>query len=161
MSSAAEYLHSLANHFARDDWQWTRETEIRHIRYRGDYSGYNHPLRRIPRALSLAFHMPKWERDIAGRRSLKRWLYHVWAGLVVGLRTDSNLPDGQLKNAGVIAFWEEDGEYLQMVQPSVGSLLADFLIAEPEHPHAQLISAELERLMADYDRRCREGEVLR
>ncbi len=157
--TSAEYLHSLANHFARGDWQWTRKTGIKHIRYVGAYSDYNTPHRRLARAFRSAFRVDQWERQIIKRRSPWRWLLSVWAAFVVNLRTDNNLPDGKLNNASILCYWEEDGEYLQMVQPSVGSLLADFLMSEPEHPHAKLIADELDRISADYDRRIRAGLV--
>lgn len=152
MSEESEILRSYAGHFAyTEGWQWTRTTDIRHIRYQGDWSGYDNPLRRIPRALSLAFRKPKWMRD--PHWSPSSWLWGVWAGLVVGLRTEKHLPDGWIKQAGIICMWEEDGEYLQQVQPSIGLLLADFLDSDPEHPSAKAISAELARINADYNQR--------
>lgn len=156
--SAVDYLRDLAGHFVREDWQWTRRTDIRHIRYRGDWSGHSHPLRRIPRALRAAFGLqPKWMRDVLPIRNPIDWLLNAWAGLRVNLRTESHRPDGILAKGAIICFWEEDGEYLQMVQPSVGLLLADFLAADPEHPSAKAISAELERISSDYQRRVDEN----
>lgn len=42
--------------------------------------------------------------------------------------------------------WEETGEYLQYVQPSVGALLADLMDAHPNLPEVQAIAAEMKRI---------------
>lgn len=168
MSESAQMLKEYADHFARRDWQYTRLHNIKHIRYADDYKGYDHPLKRLRRTF-----FPSRSSRRLGRmlRSVRTWDWKrpvesiklVWwtlkAHVVVGLRTDSNRPDGVLNGGGVITHWEEDGEYIQLVQPSVGSLLADFLMEEPEHPHAQLIVAEIDRIRADYSERCRAGKV--
>jgi len=170
--SVAKYLHSLATHFDRKDWEWTRKHDIKHIRREGDYSGYDHPVRRVQRLIKR--HLPgnAWRRDrgiwgmLSGTEEKtsfwKKIQLKVWglkAEVYVTLRTDKHLPDGVLENAAIIAYWEEDGEYLQMVQPSVGELLANFLLEDPEHPHAQKILAELTRLSERYSARIKAGEV--
>lgn len=164
------YLKDLATHFAFRDWRYTRQHDIVHIRYKGDYKGYDHPLQRVKRVLfpsrssrrlaRLLLPVERWNwREPVKSTQLLWWTLR--AHLTVGLRTGKNLPDGVLDGGGVITHWEETGEYLQMVQPSVGSLLADFLLAEPEHPHAVLILAELKRIGDDYERRIKADQVHR
>ena len=162
MSDSPRYLKSLASHFVLRDWQYTRLHTIKHIRYEDDYKGRNAPWRRVAPAFKAA-----WESltatglfgEFIQGRSMRRRLLGAYYALKVGMATESHNPDGVLLNAGIITQWEEDGEYLQMVQPSVGRLLADFLIDRPEHPHAVLITAELDRIRADYTARIKAGEV--
>lgn len=165
----AAALRAYAEHFVQSDWDYTRLHEIEHIRMKNDRSGYNHPLRRlartVPRLLDFARPNPTKgdgllslfisERDL-GLRSRLAW---AWATLHVGLRSDKNLPDGVLDGGGIITHWEETGEYLQFVQPSVGSKIADLLEAEPESPHARAIAAEMDRISRRYAARCRAGKV--
>lgn len=168
---AAALLEATGGHFARDDWQWTRKDSIRHIRYKGDWSGYNAPWRRVLRAFQLSFGRRRsWERQLRsaaywseGRgwqipfRVIQGWVLHVWATFVVQVRTEQNLPDGRIPQAAIICFWEEDGEYLMCVQPSVGLLVADFLKQDSENPHAVAIAAEINKQWAEYLRRAEEN----
>lgn len=165
-------LHLYATHFSLHDWDYTRDVgDLTHIRYRRDTTGYNHPVRRAARtARTLA---RQWTRPTRmdgmlrlGRGSLKgdtRWerakdaAAQVRATMTVGLRTDDNLPDGVLDNGNVITFWEETGEYIQMVQPSVGELVAQFLIEHPDHPHARMIAAEIARIQGRYTERLNDA----
>jgi hypothetical protein len=62
------------------------------------------------------------------------------------IRRHSNAPDAHLGEGSIITEWVEDGQYIELVQPSVGALLADFLEAEPENEHAKKIAAEIERI---------------
>lgn len=155
MSNSAKYLKSLADHFAPRDWEYTRQHKIEHIRYEDDFTGKKSRLNRFHRGLKSAFgKLPGWEKTLLGKRT--------WAGryyTLLAYMQEKNIPDGVLNNGGVITYWEEDGEYIQMVQPSVGSLLADFLLAEPKHPHAVIIRAELDRIRAGYKQRIREKKV--
>ena len=164
--NSAEVLHSHATHFARDDWQWTRKTNIEAIRYTNDFDGYNSRKNRAVRALREAFGRDRSGLGKAfatpGASVWARALTNVltrWCMARATLKRDRNLPDGHLENASVIAFWEEDGEYLQYVQPSVGILLAEFLAADPQHPHAAAITQEIDRIRDDYGRRIRAGLV--
>lgn len=152
--TSGEYLHALATHFSPRDWEYTRIHTIKHIRYDDDNKGYNRLDKRIRRAVGALFE-PKH-----GFFHGKGWDWRFrFAYARVQLRLDANLPDGVLNGGSIISHWEEDGEYLQMVQPSVGELLAEFLCAEPDNPHAVKIIAELDRLRAGYAERAKEGEV--
>ena len=62
------------------------------------------------------------------------------------LQRSSNSPDAYLGDGAIITEWAEDGKYIELVQPSVGELIADFLEAEPENEHAKKIAAEIERI---------------
>lgn len=150
-----------AEHFAQDDWEYTRTTSIKHIRYEGDYKGYSHPFKRVQRtarniffkdSLSRLFDRPA-EKSSPLKERLAVKLATLRAKLKVGLRTDSHRPDGVLDGGNIITHWEETGEYLQFVQPSVGSLLADFLEANPTHPSAVAIAGEMKRIIDAYAER--------
>lgn len=129
-------------------WVYSRNVEgLKHIRFESDYTGYNHWTKRLKRALDL--------RDIfmtrnsfsrrmgirSERRSLKMFFIEAWAHIYVFLRKDTNLPDGQVN--GNFTFWEEDGEYISMMCPTVGVKVLDFLEAEPDNEHAKAILAAM------------------
>lgn len=153
ISGAVKYLDSTANHFVHRDWDYTRVTHIKHIRYDLHYD----EMQTIKHRLTDAWHWltrgKKWgmihDNTLIERMHLARF----------ALQRDRHGPDGSLDNGNVITHWEETGEYLQMVQPSVGALLANFLKEEPEHPHAVLITKELERILEGYSKRVKTGEV--
>jgi hypothetical protein len=62
------------------------------------------------------------------------------------LRRTPEMPDGHINNGSIITLWCEDGQYIELFQPTVGRLIADFLEAEPENEHAQKIAQEIERI---------------
>ncbi len=139
----SKQLREYAEHFEQADWCYTRNiAPLSAIRY--DLA--DDKLRgRIRRSFGWLF----------GRRGdwMKGWGPHRVGMALHGLRRDRNLPDGVLDNGNIITHWEETGEYLQYVQPSVGSLLADFMDEEPDHPHALRIAAEMKRINDDYGAR--------
>ena len=146
----AHILRDYATHFAPRDWDYTREHGIKRIVYKDETArgGYDHWRNRLKRAA----------REIVRRRNkpLDRFLpVNRWYMARVHLRGDSNCPDGILDGGNVVTHWEETGEYLQMVQPSVGALLADLMDAHPELPEVQAISTELGRIADRYRERCR------
>lgn len=137
----ARLLRAYAEHFVSDPWVYTRDlgnlVDIRR----------DHPSDRLPGRVRsslryLTARPDEWEKQLGVNRF--RMAAHV-------LRRRRNLPDGVLDGGAVITMWEETGEYLQLVQPSVGSLLADLLEAHPELPHAQAIAAELLRITQTYE----------
>ena len=147
---AAERLKFLSNIFVHRDWVFTNDTGIDHIRYTQDITGRNVWWRRISREVAEAFkdffvqdHI--WMMLGTNTRFNLR---HLFLYLPLAGALDNNLPDGVLKGGGIITFWAEDGEYIELVPPSVGDLLADFLLEDPDNPHAQKISAELQRIVA-------------
>lgn len=151
VAKQAKLLRRHAEHFAPRDWVFTTDDKIKHIRYEGDWSGYNHPWKRLRRAIRSAFKgrndIFRWDLGQEGYRGLRRaraFYYHVVATFRVNLRTDRHLPDGTVN--GIITHWMEDGYFLQLSQPSVISKVCDFLDAEPDNPHAQAIAAEIARV---------------
>lgn len=148
----ADQLRQYATHFAMRDWDYTRETQIRHIRYRGDWTGYDHPRRRVARLLGRFVKRDRLDKDLFGMRVPFGWRHPLIAARVA-LRTERHQPDGVLDEGAIITHWEETGEYLQYVQPSVGALLADWLDADPESDHAQAIAAEMKRINDRYGER--------
>lgn len=75
------------------------------------------------------------------------------------LKRDNNLPDGVLDGGNIITNWEETGEYLNLMQPTVGTLIADFILEDPTNPHAIKINKELTRLHKNYAKRIKAGDV--
>lgn len=147
----ADQLRQYATHFAPRDWCYTRASDIRHIRLRGDWSGYDHPLRRVRRWLAPYFRLrtSSWVESAGRRLAWRHPLIHARAVL----RTEPHLPDGVLDGGAVITHWEETGEYLQYVQPSVGALLADLMDAHPDLPEVEAIAVEMKRINDDYGAR--------
>jgi len=149
----ADQLRQYATHFALHDWRYTRRTNIRHIRYRDDWVGYFHPWRRVVRWLGAYVArgddwVTRTGREIAWRHPI----IHTRASL----STETHEPDGVLDEGRIITHWEETGEYLQYVQPSVGALLADLMDAHPDLPEVVAIAAEMKRINDDYSRRIQE-----
>ena len=145
----AQHLRSLAEHFEQHDWNYTRDKGALHsIRF--DYPE-DRPLGRLRRAFGWLL---KPQPVFA-----KGWAPNRFAMFAYCLRRDRHLPDGQLDGGSILTFWEETGEYLQMVQPSVGSLIADWLEAEPDNPHAQRVAAEMRRIADAYSERIDSGEA--
>lgn len=131
-----------------DGWKYTRDLgDLVHIRFKRDYTGYNHWTKRVRRAFDWG--------HLTGRDSLSRQfglkreglrmrLISAYSWIVVSLRKNKHLPDGRLN--GNIIFWEEDGEYGALFGPTVGVKVLDFIEAEPENPHAVAIIAEMKRM---------------
>jgi len=172
VAATGRHLERLAGHFAPRDWDYTRTgvggVGPSRIVYPGAWSGYGRLDRRLWRALAGCL----WRRNVGvgwdvladtawGRRWVKpvRYLLHVWVTLRVELGTDTHLPDGHLAGGSILTFWEEDGEYLNLAQPSVGLLVAKFLQERPDDPHAVAIATEVSRLVDRYATRVDAGKV--
>lgn len=145
VAAVSKTLRDYAEHYVQRDWLYTRRHDIRHIRRAGDFSGYDHPARRVGRLVV----------QFVRRDSLSRVLgiypwRHPLVTARVALRTPKHLPDGVLENSGLIAHSEEMGEYVQMVQPCVGSKIADVLDAYPDLPEVQALAAEIRRIQDAY-----------
>lgn len=158
VSSAVTYLDDMANHFVERDWDYTRASNIESIRYKPEYDYTNKLSYRIKSALRWAFGpTPRFIKELQWGRKEK--LRDRFTMPFYVLKRDRNLPDGVLDGGNVITLWEETGEYLNLVQPTVGALLATFLKEEPEHPHAKIITAELDRIESRMKERYRTGEM--
>lgn len=152
VQECAQALREYADHFEHRDWDYTRKHDIKRIRLRGEFSGYDHPWRRFKRWADDYNPFRKrdsWCREAGFELAWKHPIIHA----TVGLGTDRNVPDGVLDGGGIITHWEEIGEYLQMVQPSVGSLLADLMDAHADLPEVQIIAVELKRIADRYSER--------
>jgi hypothetical protein len=170
---SASYLRSVATHHvhSHESWGWTRSHGIKRIVTKDTGKGRETLRNRIKHTVSAfrGLWFPKstldtFLRDLrAGDKNLPFWrrvqlhYYTILATVRVGMSTDKNRPDGSFPT-GVIAYWEEDGEYIQVMQPSVGELLAEFLEAEPENPHAVKISEEIASILVDYQKRIASGK---
>lgn len=156
---AATLLRDYANYHVRD-WDYSRDHHsLKAIKYKGEYSGYNRIDKRLFRFLEANI-PPKAKKYLGMKEDSLDFLLpphfnlsSFIARVRVYLLPKDNLPDGTLRKGAIITFWEEDGEYIQLVQPSVGNLIADFLEQEPEHPHAEKIAAEITRIQDDYAHR--------
>lgn len=188
----AYLLRQHAEHHAPQDYGYSRDLGgVSSIGHRDDWTGRNHPLRRLWRAgergLEALRGADSLDRAIFGevaegglrrrllgvaspRSSGKRQealsavgsmathrLRHARAASLRALKPYKNLPDGSLGEGSVLTFWEEDGEYFQLVQPTVGSRLSDFLEADPQHPLAQSLAEEVKRLLNSYGERLGGG----
>lgn len=151
INKSVDYLDFLANHFAFRDWDYTRVTEIKDVRYNREHDKRNQLKYRWKMACRFLFGKSSFPMSKGLATRLGMFFYC--------LKRDRNTPDGVLDGGNIITFWEETGEYLQMMQPTVGALLVNFLKEEPEHPHAKLITAELDRLNKRFRKRVKDGEV--
>lgn len=157
--TAGEYLKLHSDQFQHYDWEYTRKSGIESIYYTYDYNPYEKPSNRLRRALKwLLGPSPKWIRVLDGQKNIFQHIAHRVGMFAHVIKRDKSVPDGSISDK-IIVYWEEDGEYLQLVQPSVGSLLADFLVAEPSNPHAIKIAAEIDRIRNKYGERVANGEV--
>lgn len=157
--TGAHALKNLADHFAPRDWAYTRMHKIKRIRYTTDYSGRNSIPNRLKHGLPALFKPRKRHAFLADREVSLWWRLVGRFYLFKAHMVEDNVPDGILNRGSVITFWEEDGEYIELVQPTVGSLLADFLLEDPTNPHAQKILAEIDRIRAASYERWKAGEV--
>ena len=143
--TALDYLEFTSNVFVHRDWDYTRTTNIKSIAYEKGFDDLNS----VKFRMKMAFRSLTWGKK-HGMLYKNRGIRDRIMMSFCHLKKDANLPDGHLDGGNVITFWEETGEYLQLVQPSVGSLLAEFLRKDPENPHAKAINAELDRIHERY-----------
>lgn len=155
-------LRSYATHHDHGDgWVYTRDTgDLEAIYYKSSRTGYDHWTKRLKRALNV--------KQLLGRdglskqlglqpRGLKDHWYTAQAHFIVNFRRSRSIPDGQIN--GNPMHWEEDGEYIQCVGPTVGVKIADFLENEPENPYAVAIAEEMNRIWELSMQRHREYEA--
>jgi hypothetical protein len=138
--AVARELHDYATHFEPRDWDWTRDHgDLSRIVYDNDRDRLRS---RVRRALAYLFRrLRPWEKQFGVSR---------WRMFLHTLKRERHLPDGVLDNGGIIVYWEESGEYLQYVQPTVGALIANWMDAEPDNPHAIAVATEMARIQQRY-----------
>lgn len=155
-------LMSRATHHDHGNgWVYSRDLGgIKHIRYSGDWKGWDALHRRIWRAFNplRLLGLDRMSRFWTSRRDYtpKNLALMAIANIRVHMATDRHLPDGKV--GPVITHWEEDGEYIEMVGPTVGEKIAAFLTEDPANPHAVAIAEEIARVwslsgtyIADHD----------
>jgi hypothetical protein len=127
--------------------------DIKHIRYAGDWSGYNcvaSRLKRVPREL---FTLKSW------RRSYWRELWpqekFAWYRRLLGnvimrvalcrvyLRTPRHLPDSVIDEGNVIVHWSECTPFIQLWTPEVARHLADWLDDEAARSRLSLDNVQV------------------
>jgi hypothetical protein len=162
----AKTLRMYAEHFAPRDWDWTRDHRIKRITYRPSRRPTRGRARRDGRPGKLRWFDPSelparvWHALSGALEDKRRPLFPddprmrvgPWRMFKARLRSQ-NLPDGCLDGGGVVVYWEETGEYIQMVQPSVGSRIADLLEDRPEDAHSKAIAGEMKRVLDRYSAR--------
>lgn len=155
-NKALDHLDLYANLFEYRDWDFTSKTNLKSIRYTKGNDEPNALRYRIKHACFWMFgKTPEWYAQLQEKNTLaKRFGMAKYS-----LKRDPNLPDGILDSGNIITFWYETGEYLNLMQPTVGSLLVKFLKEEPENPHAILITKEIERLYRRRNKRIKDGET--
>ena len=158
----ASLLRDFASHHAPTDWDYSRDLhEMTRIAHKSDWTGSNRPIERARRLVPTVLRSLRAQDPIDRLLEEGQTLCQKIAGRLRSACTDArlvllpdrNLPDGTLANGTVITYWEEDGEYIQLVQPTVGLLIADFLAQCPDHPHARAVAAEIARVQERYARR--------
>jgi hypothetical protein len=146
----AEQLRQYAEHFVVRDWNYTRQLGgLQSIKYDDPWDYLRN---RIKRALGYLFQIRKseWEKIIKVNRFRMAWYT---------LQRDKHRPDGVLDGGSIITHWEETGEYLQYVQPSVGLIVAKFMTEQPENPYAQMLADEMKRINDAYGERIEQWKV--
>lgn len=142
----ADQLRQYATHFAPRDWDYTRDTgDLWPLRHGSLWPCVKRAARYLVVGVGDIF--PE-EADMRPSR---------WGMAKAALRMHTTEPDGVLDGGNVITIWEETGEYLQYVQPSVGAMLADWMDADPDSEHAQRIAAEMKRINDLYAERIAEA----
>lgn len=150
----ANQLREYATHFEMRDWNYTREHDIVTLRYTRFGSRVRDVAKYTSRHLArkLRRETDNLERITGIKGSLGGTIRSHW-------RYHNALPDGVLDDGAIITHWEETGEYLQYVQPSVGALLADLMDAHPDLPEVQAIANEMKRINDAYGARLNTEET--
>lgn len=138
-----DWLEFVATKFASsgDGWIYTRNTgDLEHIRYKADSTGYNSFWSRLGRAFSPKMHFKKTSFVTPGLSWSLAWIR-------VSLSKDKNMPDGVVNRGNIITHWEEDGEYIMLMGPTVGKIFLDFMRANRDHELTVAALAEMRRLI--------------
>lgn len=132
----ADELKTAATLFVYDDWHAEGDlgglTSIRYSWSEDTVWG------RVKQALRwLTRKRQPWEQMLGvGRFAMARY----------ALRRDRHLPDCRLDGGNVLVYWSETADYIQQMQPKVGALVAEWMLAEPDNPHALAIAREMQRI---------------
>lgn len=151
----ADQLRQYATHFVDDEWKYGRDLNGLHpLRYDDPYDRLWIRIKAALKYASPTWRPADWELVMFPNiRSLRSRLRMAKGAL----RWRRHYPDGCINGGFIITNWEETGEYLQHVQPSVGRMLADWMDDEPESPHAKRIAGEMKRINDRYGERVGDG----
>lgn len=142
-------FRSYAEHFVERDWEnpGNNPVEVVDVRFKETRYGLKF---RLKFAVKVA---NPFRRGLANDRILfqsgsKFWWKPValWNRLnmvVAVLVRELNVPDMVLDQGNVVALWSETGWYLTMVQPQVGSHIADVLEEAAHEPSVQRLAAAI------------------
>lgn len=158
-SEALEMLEFVANRFDTSPWTFSHDIgDLKHIRYRHDYTGYNAWWRRALRAFSPRewFSWGHIDKAVFGSWWRKAHPRSVLAHIRVNLMKKSHLPDGIVLGPGVITHWQEDGVFISLMNPDVATAILDFIKDRPEDKHAIRMREAIE---AAHERNEKQGEV--
>lgn len=132
----ADNLRFMATLFVYDDWHCDSDlgglTSIR----------YSYPEDTVWGRIKQAFRWltrkrQPWEAMLGvGRFAMARF----------SLGRDLHLPDCRLDGGNVLVYWAETAAYVEAMQPKVGALVAEWMLAEPDNPHALAIAREMQRI---------------
>lgn len=135
----AASLRSLATRFEGEDWEYTRDIgDLRPIRYGSRWAGVKSAL------LTLA------SSDRSASALRKAIGVGRWRVALAHLKADGRRPDGVLDNGSIITHWEEHGEYLQLVQPAVGEIVAEIMTEHHDLALVQALAGEIMRIQGRY-----------
>lgn len=156
----ANYLEGVCNHHDHGEgWVYSRKAvrKIKHVRFEGDLK--KHLTHGVKWHLKSIFgRKAQWEKDLLRhpgplKDRLMGWLGRATYHIKAIFKMEDNLPDGAagtIRNGAygmdAITFWEEDGEIIEAMGPTVGMEVAAFLRQEPGHPAAIAISDEIKRI---------------
>lgn len=145
--AAAGLLRDYIGQSSGGDWDYTRNVgSLRRL-------VYDDPTQRVTTRLRSA------ARTLTGRFDDFGLGVSRWALARVQLRRPTSLPDGTVGAGRILVLWEEDGEYVQLMQPTVGTLIADWLDDQPDNPHAVRVAQELQAIADRYTTRATAGDV--
>lgn len=151
----AGILKRYATHHVHDDWPYSRDKgAIMYAVHERDYFFDSHYLKEIRGSITRAFtgvrRVRKGSIDALlykpGKLTLKDRLFEL---SMVPLWLKRSVLNNRIGYDGMVNgnlfLWEEDGEYVNVANPKVGALLADWMIAEPESEFAQKIAAQIKK----------------
>ena len=141
VQAMGDLLRRVATHHADQDWEYTRDLgDLRPLHFGSRWPSIRTALRYLVHGTSLFPNNPEMRPP-------------RWQMARAALRSYDTRPDGALDNGCVITIWEETGEYLQLVQPSVGEIVAQIMIDHPDLPLVQALAGEIDRINERYARR--------
>lgn len=159
VEKSAEILKARATHHDHGEgWIYSRDSlGLEAMYYEHTRTGYDHWTQRLKRALKISELLGHdgLSKQLGWQpRNLKDYWYQARAHFTINFFRSRSLPDGQINGNPV--HWEEDGEYIECVGPTIGVKVAEFLENEPNNPYAVAIAEEMNRIWALSSKRHKE-----